>query len=88
MNGSMYYAYVIVLGYRGFTIYDLENATETKFVSRGADISVENQLLEWTAIPKNIELHCREEVFYRYIYILMLLPCILIGPDINVSGSS
>jgi hypothetical protein len=61
---------VLVLGYRGFTIYDLENTTETKFIYRGADISIENQLLEWTAIPKNVELHCKAEVFYFYISIL------------------
>ncbi|XP_061173474.1 uncharacterized protein LOC133182644 [Saccostrea echinata] len=51
-----------VLGYRGFTIYDLENATETRFVARGSDISIEHQLLEWSAISIGIQQHCRQKI--------------------------
>lgn len=50
------------LGYRGFTIYDMDNATETKVVAGGSDISVENQLLDWCDIPRDVKLHCHEMV--------------------------
>ncbi|XP_062599978.1 uncharacterized protein LOC134261540 [Saccostrea cucullata] len=51
-----------VLGYRGFTIYDLENATETRLVARGSDITIEHQLLQWSAISRDIQQHCRQKI--------------------------
>ena len=53
---------LIGLGYRGFTIYDMGNATETKIVARGSDISIENQLLDWSVVPREVKLHCQHMV--------------------------
>lgn len=55
------------LGYRGFTIYDMDNATETKVVAGGSDISIENQLLEWSNIPRDVKLHCHERIRGAYV---------------------
>lgn len=40
----------------------MDNATETKVVAGGSDISVENQLLDWCDIPRDFKLHCHEMV--------------------------
>lgn len=64
MRNCTVYSILSGLGYRGFTIYDMDNATETKVVAGGSDISIENQLLEWSNIPRDVKLHCHERVQY------------------------
>ena len=38
------------------------NTTETKIVARGSDISIENQLLDWSVVPREVKLHCQHMV--------------------------
>ena len=66
---------LIGLGYRGFTIYDMGNTTETKIIARGSDISIENQLLDWSVVPREVKLHCQQMVMCYIKYKALSIKC-------------